>query len=142
MSTNKTYLIQGVFFERIERMGRATVPGEGVVATIGIGQSNALFSGVLTEDRHGNFNGVMVDRYGPSDVLAVVMTEDHLDFTKRYRGSGRDDVISYEMYRQGEIWVGSFEVLLEGAVQHEGVANCIVAPAPMALFEYPVLDHV
>lgn len=25
MSTNKTYLIQGVFFERIERLGLATV---------------------------------------------------------------------------------------------------------------------
>lgn len=126
----RLYLIQGFFFQRRGLVGiRHTI--EGAIAVIQQGLVRDQFAGVLfpSDQDPEEYNGLMSDRIGESELSDVVITEDEFSFTKKY--TFRDDPIRYTFHNEGDIWVGTYT----GPAVGSGTANCILTKVSKDLFD-------
>jgi hypothetical protein len=78
---------------------------------------NCLFTGHLTCQNDGSFNGELYDTWGDSKIEGM-QNEEEMSFRKEYNRRG--DLIFYSFKKEGDIWIGSFK----GSITGVGEAQC------------------
>jgi hypothetical protein len=120
---NKLYLIHGIFFQNNLMLGIGL--DSEIVKRVEIQQATfrTMFAGVIKfADNFYEGVGALSDYYGPSVLTDVSLEETIIRFNKKYER--RDDIISYELKKDGDIWIGSYS----GSDVGMGAVKCLLIP--------------
>jgi hypothetical protein len=122
------YLIQGVWFQQISKMGIAQGGRFGTVAVLRTVLCSSMYGGGFgpSLDDPEKLDGYMIDRAGEAELTDIQMDDDTLIFTKRYLH--RDDLIGYSFKKQPDgTWEGGYLGCKEVG---EGTSRCIITEVP------------
>ena len=120
---NKLYLIHGIFFQNNLMLGIGFDSEIGERAEIKQATFRTMFAGVIKfTDNFYEGVGALSDHYGPSVLTDVSLEETIIRFDKKYERRG--DIISYELKKDGDIWIGSYS----GQAVGIGAVKCLLIP--------------
>lgn len=135
----KYFLLQGVFFQDVARLGVSLRSGE-AKAVVKTQQEYTLFSGIIqinddAEETTGEPCGAIMDVYGVADISHLTLTASTFVFGKQYRG--RLDMIRYHFSKVGNEWIGSYK----GDRVGTGTARCHLTEVKEEFFTPPLIPN-
>lgn len=131
--SNSVYLLQGLFYQDVVTYGIGQKPGVGEAAYCTSNLHHVLFSGVIApppNDLKGPLAGALQDHFGMSTLSEVTLSEEKLEFTKRY-DKRRDEIRYLFEKKDGDLWIGTWDGLRVGT----GFAKCLVTAVTKDFFD-------
>lgn len=126
------HLIQGVFFQQNQWLDLAERPRFGTCVVINKGVCRFVYAGVIWRDNAkalGPLVGSITDHFGESELSNVSVTEQGIEFVKRYLK--RRDTIRYVFSKKdGNTWAGEWS----GDAVGSGISRCVVTEVPDEFF--------
>jgi len=120
MTKNEVFLIQGLFFTEDYALGIGFDPEIGERVIMKPAMFRTMFAGIIKLDEGGNGEGALFDYYGDSILTNIKLTEEKLNFVKKY--NNRNDIICYKLKKVAGLWVGFYN----GQATGKGAVRCIL----------------
>lgn len=133
MSQPTIYLVQGLFWQDKLTYGIGQKPSLGQAEYATRGLHHSLFSGVIAPpptNPEAPLEGALQDNYGESTLSDVILTEEKLEFTKKY--DHRSNEVRYTFNKKvAGFWIGAWE----GSDVGTGFAKCVIMPVGPDYFD-------